>query len=50
LLERTGAAAGEESRNDGGVDHTLALGDAMQRVGEDGDVGYAVLEQVARLE
>ena len=31
-----------------GIDHALALADPPQRVGEHGDVGHALLEQVAR--
>jgi hypothetical protein len=38
-----------ESRHDRRVDHTLALGEPPERVNEDGDVGHAILEQVAHV-
>ena len=41
------ARAPYEPRDDRRVDDALAVGDALQRVDEHGDVGHALLEQVA---
>src|SRR3954449_10082353 len=46
LLKGPGVAARDQPGDDGGIDDALALGYAPQRVGEHGDVGDAVLEQV----
>jgi hypothetical protein len=47
-LQRIVAAlAAEHVRDDGGVEHRSARGDPADRVGEQGEVGHAVLEQVA---
>jgi hypothetical protein len=43
-----GTPALHESGHDRGVDHALALADALERVDEHRDVRYALLEQVAR--
>ena len=48
LVERASRAlARDQARDDRRVDHALALVDAPQRVDEHGDVGDALLEQVA---
>jgi hypothetical protein len=40
-------AASDEPADDLSIDHRAARGDAPDRVGEDLDLGYALLEQVA---
>ncbi len=40
------ARSPHETRNDGGIENTLAVVDPAKRVDEDGDVRYTLLEQV----
>jgi hypothetical protein len=47
LFERAGASARHQPGDDCRVDDAFAVADAAERVGEDGDVGDAVLEQVS---